>query len=130
MTEILKALEYINPAQLSYQEWVNIGMALRHEGCSVRDWDNWSRNDSRYHDGECIKKWESFHGSETPITKATIFKMARDNGYKSQSGYELDWNDVISIETEEKNNSCQQIITYLEDVCFRSAVRIQKFIDH
>lgn len=114
MNDILKALEYINPAQLSYQEWVNIGMALRHEGCSVRDWDNWSRNDSRYHDGECIKKWESFHGSETPITKATIFKMARDNGYKSQSGYELDWNDEISVEIEEKNNSCQQIITYLE----------------
>lgn len=114
MNDILKALEYINPAQLTYQEWINVGMALRHEGCSVLDWDNWSRNDSRYHDGECIKKWESFHGSEIPITKATIFKMARKNGYQSYSGYELDWNDEISVETEEKNNYCQQIITYLE----------------
>lgn len=114
MNDILKAMEYINPAQLSYQEWVNIGMALKYEGCSVSDWDNWSRNDSRYHDGECIKKWESFHGSEIPITKATIFKMARENGYQSYSGYELDWNDEISVETEEKNNYSQQIITYLE----------------
>jgi RecA-family ATPase len=114
MNEILKALEYINPAQLSYQEWVNVGMALKYEGCSVLDWDNWSRNDSRYHNGECIKKWESFNGSAEPVTGATIFGMARENGYQSYSGYELDWNDEISVETEEKNNSCQQIITYLE----------------
>lgn len=114
MENLLKALEYINPAQLSYQEWLNIGMALKYEGCSVFDWDNWSRNDSRYHDGECIKKWESFTGSAEPVTGATIFKMARDNGYKSSLGYELDWNDEISVETEEKTNSCQQIITYLE----------------
>lgn len=114
MNDILKALEYINPAQLSYQEWVNIGMALKHEGCSVLDWDNWSRNDSRYHDGECIKKWESFKGSAEPVTGATIFGMARQNGYHTSYGYELDWNDEISVETEEKNNYCQQIITYLE----------------
>lgn len=114
MNEILQAINYIDPAQLSYQEWINVGMALKYEGCSVSDWDNWSRNDSRYHNGECIKKWESFNGSDKPITGATIFGMARQNGYKSHSGYELDWNDEISVETEEKNNYCQQIITYLE----------------
>lgn len=114
MNEILQAINYIDPAQLSYQEWINVGMALKYEGCSVSDWDNWSRNDSRYHNGECIKKWESFNGSAEPVTGATIFGMARQNGYKSHSGYELDWNDEISVETEEKNNYCQQIITYLE----------------
>ena len=107
MNDILKALGYIDPAQLSYQEWLNIGMALKYEGCSVSDWDSWSR------DGECIKKWESFNGSQKPVTGATIFSMARNNGYKFNSGHELDWNDEISVETEE-NNSCRQLITYLE----------------
>lgn len=114
MNEVLQAINYIDPAQLSYQEWINVGMALKYEGCSVSDWDNWSRNDSRYHDGECQKKWESFNGSEKPVTGATIFGLARQNGYHTSYGYELDWNDEISAETEEKTDSCQQIIKYLE----------------
>ena len=52
-TNLLKMLEYIDPASCDYQEWVNVGMALKHEGYSVNDWDSWSRSDSRYHSGEC-----------------------------------------------------------------------------
>ena len=45
-------LEYIPPAACSYEEWINVGMALCHEGYSVDVWDEWSRKDpERYHDG-------------------------------------------------------------------------------
>ena len=57
-TNLLKMLEYIDPASCDYQEWVNVGMALKHEGYSVNDWDSWSRSDSRYHSGECEHKWQ------------------------------------------------------------------------
>ena len=53
MGNILEALKYINVASLSYQEWVNVGMALKAEGYDVSVWDEWSRNDSRYKAGEC-----------------------------------------------------------------------------
>ena len=45
MENILEALKYINVASLSYQEWVNVGMALKAEGYDVSVWDEWSRND-------------------------------------------------------------------------------------
>ena len=52
-TSLLELMEYIHPAELDYQEWVNVGMALKHEGYSVSDWDHWSRQDSgRYHAGD------------------------------------------------------------------------------
>lgn len=30
--DLLNALEYISPSELDYQEWVNVGMALKQEG--------------------------------------------------------------------------------------------------
>ena len=95
----LELLEWIDPASLSYQEWVNVGMALKHEGYSASDWDSWSRSDSRYKQGECEKKWESFSESTDGIvTGGTIFSLARENGWnpsKSQHGHELEFDDEI-----------------------------------
>ena len=92
---------YIDPAALSYQEWCGIGMALKDAGYDVSAWDNWSRRDAaRYHAGECAQKWNSFNGSDTPVTAGTIIHMALQNGYqprqKAGNGTALDWNDEIS----------------------------------
>ena len=122
MEDILKALEYINPATLSYHEWLNVGMALKYEGCSAAVFDNWSRSDSRWHSGECQQKWNSFNGSESPVTGATIFQMARENGYKSHEGHELDWDSEISFEadgepeTTIEERADKQLIRYLETI--------------
>lgn len=91
-------LEYIDPAMLDYQDWVNVGMALKEEGCSVSDWEDWSRRDpARYHAGECEKKWHSFKGTGTPVTGGTIVQLAREHGWSpAVSGHELDWDDEIS----------------------------------
>lgn len=91
-------LEYIDPAMLDYQTWVNVGMALKEEGCSVSDWDDWSQRDrARYHAGECAKKWHSFKGTGTPVTGGTIVQLAREHGWSpAVSGHELDWDDEIS----------------------------------
>ena len=99
-TDILELLEYIDPAGLRYQEWVNVGMALKQEGYSVSDWEAWSCRDSaRYHKGECARKWNSFNGSSTPVTGGTIVQMAMERGWRPRdSGHELDWDDTISEE--------------------------------
>ena len=46
MSDLLELLKYIPPSSLDYQEWVNVGMALKHEGYSVDVWDSWSQADS------------------------------------------------------------------------------------
>lgn len=99
-TDLLELLEYIDPAVLDYQSWVNVGMALKEEGYSASDWEEWSRRDgARYHRGECTRKWNSFNGSGTPVTGGTIVQMAMDNGWKPKgSGHGLDWGDTISTD--------------------------------
>ena len=98
-TSLLELIEYINPADLNYQEWVNVGMALKHEGYSVREWDEWSRRDyGRYHSGECEKKWNTFRGTTSPVTGGTIFQMATENGWTPNYGHELEWNDTIETD--------------------------------
>lgn len=102
-TSLLEIIEYINPAALNYQEWVNVGMALKHEGYSVQDWDNWSRQDyDRYHPGECEKKWLTFRGNSSPVTAGTLVQMAMENGWMPERGYELDWDDAIQRDGDDK----------------------------
>ena len=72
-TDLLEILQYIDPAMLDYQDWINVGMALKAEGYDCSAWDAWSQADGRrYHPGDCTRKWESFRGSSTPITGGTI----------------------------------------------------------
>lgn len=97
--DLLSLLPYIPPAELTYQEWVNVGMALKEAGYSASDWEEWSRNDSRYHAGECEKKWNTFRGAASPITGGTLVQMAKEHGWRPSSGdgpgYELGWDDII-----------------------------------
>ena len=130
LTEIL---EYIDPSTCSYQEWINVGMALKHEGYTVSDWDMWSMKDvNRYHSGECAKKWATFQASSAPVTAGTIIQMAKENGYHYENvSAELDWDSEIGSKDElvvvdrnwlerseihipEQWNPTEQIITYLE----------------
>lgn len=100
--DLIELLEYINPTNLDYQEWINIGMALKYEGYTASDWDNWSRRDSRrYHDGECTEKWRTFAGSGTPVTGGTIVKMAQENGYKfHKADKAFGWDDEIGVKDD------------------------------
>jgi RecA-family ATPase len=115
---------------LTYQEWINVGMALKYEGYSISDWDAWSARDAnRYHPGECDRKWNTFNGTSTPITGATITQMAKENGWMPKSfsmdgGHELDWDDQIIIDANWiegkefseplKWNPVNDLIKYLE----------------
>lgn len=98
--DLAPLLDYIDPAGLTYKEWCDVGMALCYEGYPVELWDSWSQKDgTRYHDGECFRKWESFRGNPKPITGATITQMAKDRGWtphkKADGGHALNWDSVI-----------------------------------
>ena len=93
-------LDYIDPACLSYNEWLSVGMALHYEGLSADVWDAWSKQDTaRYHSGECIRKWSGFgHNADAPVTGGTLVELAKKNGYEVLNGHELGWNDTITVD--------------------------------
>lgn len=90
-------LDYIDPANLNYNDWLMVGMALKEAGYTASVWDSWSQRDpAKYRRGECFKKWAGFHGSATPVTGGSIVQLARENGWQPErSSYELDWDSEI-----------------------------------
>jgi RecA-family ATPase len=74
----LSMLEVI-PPDCGYDEWLKVGMALKHEGATCDIWDRWSAGGSKYKQGECAKKWRSFNRND--VTGGTLFHIATQYGY-------------------------------------------------
>lgn len=73
-------------ADMPHDDWVTVGMALKHalgEG-GFRLWDYWSGKGAKYPGSEALaKKWASFRGGDgPPVTELTIFKLARQAGWR------------------------------------------------
>ena len=103
MEDLRELLDRIPAADCTYEEWVQVGMALKHEGYDVSDWDAWSAADSRYRPGECARKWETFRGSAEPVTAGTLVQIAKEHGWVPQyfdDDSPLDYEGVISYEGE------------------------------
>ena len=102
--DLLEVINSIDPASLDYSEWVQIGMALKYEGYTASDWDDWSKDDPRHKAGECFTKWASFGdtNSSSPVTGGTIVEIAkRFNNFRSSfedTDIGLDWDSTISEE--------------------------------
>lgn len=102
---LIPLLDYIDPSFCTYQEWVNVGMALKLEGYSADDWDAWSLRDAgRYHAGECERKWRTFGSNAAElVTGATIVDMAKRGGWMPSAGPDVvyGWDDVIPERDEQ-----------------------------
>ena len=123
MSNVLSALQHIDVSALSYQDWINVGMALQAEGYDCSVWDNWSRADRRYHPGECERKWRTFGRCSSPLKGGTIVQMAKEHGWTPYGeGAAMDWNDTIADDGDgftpysapETWNPSKELITYLE----------------
>lgn len=116
---ILDALNALNPCDCDYQQWTDVGMALKAEGMPCSVWDDWSSRDSaRYNPGECEKKWQTFNGSG--VTGGTIIHLAQILGGYKLSGT-LDWDDGLAADYDEilaankvEEEPYQMAIRYLE----------------
>ena len=132
-TKLDELLTHIDPGLLNYEEWTEVGMALKFEGFPCSVWDDWSRRDyGRYHAGECQKKWRSFRRDEG-VTGGTIFHMAIEQGWippQREPGSILDldgslnyvegaivgegWVEHRDIDEPAVWNPAQELIRYLE----------------
>ena len=120
--KLISALNSIPVADLTREEWLSVGMALKESGYDVSVWDEWSRNDKRYHRGECARLWSGFHGNSNPLRAGTIIKLAKDHGWTSYRNNDvLDWDseieyDGVSEEPPQKEEwkPTDDLIEYLE----------------
>jgi len=78
---IRSALDAI-PADIDYENWVRIGMALKVELAEPGYYlfDEWSQGSSQYKQREIRQKWRSF--KRNGITIKTVFKLAIENGWQ------------------------------------------------
>lgn len=126
-SNVLEALNSLNVAELNYEEWIRVGMALKAEGYDCSVWDAWSMNDRRYRSGECGRKWETFRGNSVPLTGGTIIRMAQERGW-NRDGEDscMGWDDRIQedgntdretsmkrISESQAWNPAEELITYI-----------------
>lgn len=76
--DLLSALDYLDPDSLTYEEWIEVGMALKAEGLES-EFDPWSRKGNKYKPGEPDRKIASFKNDG--VTGKTILKLAQDRGW-------------------------------------------------
>ena len=86
-----RMLDFIVPSSLTYDEWLAVGMALKNIGCDCSDWEQWSRADDRFKDGECEAKWNGFNRDGYDI--GTLYLFAEPNGYDAKEIYR-EWYDI------------------------------------
>lgn len=83
--QIATALDAL-PADLDYDSWLNVGMALHHETGGSEDgfetWDEWSSRSPKYTTSEYgYDRWRSFHrGTGQVVTARSLIHMANEHG--------------------------------------------------
>ena len=88
--EIEKALATFSAADVTYDDWIKVGMALCHEfkgaDLGLQLWDRWSQSDPRYQGlDDLSKRWPGFReGSDNHVTVRSLLAMAKwhDTGPK------------------------------------------------
>ncbi len=92
---VRSALHSLACAELSYDDWLAVGMALHcgeHYGCvddGLELWRSWSATDpARYRVGECAAKWRGFD-PDGGRTLGTLFWLAKQHGWKGWCGLRL-----------------------------------------
>ena len=74
-------LPYINVVDGEYEKWLGVGFALFNEGMQLSDWEQWSRTQPEFKDGECESKWAGFSYRPDGISVASLYQWAVQGGY-------------------------------------------------
>ena len=88
--DVAAALSHLDPG-CTYDEWIRIGMAVKHAGADAGDasetggyfgaWDTWSRGcPEKYKPNDTLRKWRSFK-TDRGITAGTLVHLASAAGW-------------------------------------------------
>ena len=100
---IRRMLDFISVVDGEYEKWLSVGMALKNEGLSCSLWEDWSRTQPEYKEGECESKWQGFNRSGYGI--GTLYQYAVEGGY-DETATRREWKELHpEFDTGEKNKS-------------------------
>ena len=100
---IHRMLDYISVVDGEYEKWLSVGMALKNEGFACSDWEQWSRTQPEFKEGECESKWQGFNRPGYGI--GTLYQYAVEGGY-DEAEIRREWKDLHpEFDTGEKKKS-------------------------
>jgi phage/plasmid-associated DNA primase len=72
-----------------YDIWITVGQSLHSLDESLLDeWDNWSKQSSKYKDGECHRRWLSFSRGGGR-TLGSLVHIAQENGWQPSQDHKV-----------------------------------------
>ena len=88
LSEARELISWVSEDQMDdYAAWLRLGMALHaasggsDEGLAL--WDDASRKNTKYEEGACKRKWDSFKAKKARlVTIGSLRSMAAENGYR------------------------------------------------
>lgn len=100
---IAALLGFVN-ADMGYNEWITIGMAIHHclGGTGLDLWDDWSRTGAGYKGIYDLQKhWHSFGKSANPAGYGTLLHYAKEGGYCEPVTFVFDEENYNEDESEQ-----------------------------
>ena len=105
---IRRMLDYINVVDGEYEKWLSVGFALFNEGMNCSLWEQWSRTQPDFKEGECERKWNGFHHDSNGITIGSLYQWATEGGYDEKE-IRNDWYELNPETLEKKKFSTSSI---------------------
>lgn len=102
-----EVLPHLDPDS-GYEEWLQVGAALHHQGQGdeawLDAWDNWSAQSGKWVEGYCASKWNSFHEQRGrgrgALTLATLLKKTKDKREEVEHAERVSLTDQFKAEIE------------------------------
>ena len=117
----VKALDFIDPNDLDYNQWLSVITACKHAGVSIAHTDAWSRRGGvRYTEGEVETRWQ---GLQLDVSWGAVVNLAKSNGYKPPRQ-----NTRSTKLTKEQTRQDSETITLAESERLRK-IASEKFIN-
>ena len=111
---IRRMLDYISVVDGEYEKWTSVGFALKNEGFDCSVWEQWSRTQPEFKEGECEAKWKTFHYDATGNTIGTLYQYAVEGGYDEKET-QRDWYR-LHPEFSKKKDSSTQIVDFKDEL--------------
>ena len=100
---IRRMLDFISVVDGEYEKWLSVGMALKNEDLACSLWEDWSRTQPDFKEGECESKWQGFNRLGYGI--GTLYQYAVEGGY-DEAETRREWKELHpEFDTGEKKKS-------------------------
>ena len=115
----IKALEYIDPNDLDYNQWLSVITACKVAGLSWQQADAWSRRGGvRYVEGEVEQRWD---GLNLNVSWGAVVNLAKANGYTPPTRYTIntEHKHATSDMGTERNKILKALVGWIQETARR-----------